>query len=95
MLTLRIQHEVLNYEGWKKAFESDPLKRAESGVKSHRISRLAENPNHVLIELEFDSIADAETMLERLKELWKKVEGKVMTDPKARIIEVVEDKKYQ
>jgi hypothetical protein len=94
MIILQIEHPVPNYDGWKKAFDSDPLKRAESGVISHRVSRLTDNPNYVIIELGFLKYKDAETMLERLKELWKQVDGKVMMNPKSRVIEVIEQKNY-
>lgn len=33
MLILQIEHKVPNYEGWKKAFDSDPISRKKSGVK--------------------------------------------------------------
>jgi len=94
MIILQIEHPVPDFDGWKKAFESDPLNRAESGVKSHRVLRPTDKPNYVLIELEFSSQAEAEQMLERLKGLWNKVEGKVMMNPQSRIVEVVESIQY-
>ena len=43
-----------------------------------------------MVELEFEDIATAEAMLESLKKLWQVVEGKVMTNPKTRLLEQVE-----
>lgn len=94
MIILQIEHPVPNYDGWKKAFDSDPMERARSGVKSYRITSPVDNKNYVLIELSFEEREKAESMLERLKELWKQVEGKVMMNPQARIIEVLETKNY-
>jgi len=94
MIILQIEHPVPDFDGWKKAFESDPLNRAESGVKSHRVLRPTDKPNYVLIELEFSSQTEAEQMLERLKGLWNEVVGKVIMNPQARIVEVVESIQY-
>ena len=94
MHILRIEHPVPTFEGWKKAFDSDPLKREESGVRRYRIYRPAGDPNHVGVDLEFDTARDAEAMLGRLQELWKGVQGKVMNDPHAKLIEVIESRQY-
>lgn len=39
MITLQIEHEVRDFATWKEAFDSDPLDRSASGVRSFRISR--------------------------------------------------------
>lgn len=94
MIILQIEHRVPDFNGWKKVFESDPLDRAASGVKSHRVSVVVDKTNYVIIELEFDKLSNAEQMLERLKALWSQVDGKIMISPQTRIIEVVENKIY-
>ena len=94
MLILQIEHPVPDFGGWKKAFDSDPLNRKQSGVKRYRISRAIGNPKYVVIDLEFDNLKDAEGMNEALKKLWGRVEGKVMTNPQSRIIETIESIEY-
>lgn len=94
MFILYIEHPVPNYEGWKKAFENDPLKRQESGVKSYRIMKPLDKNDNVIIELEFDNLADAENMLEKLKGLWNQVEGKIMSNPVSRIMQVKDEYTY-
>ena len=94
MTILQIEHSVPNFEGWKKAFDSDPMNRKQSGVKSYKIFTQIDNPNYVVIQLEFENTAEAEAMLTGLEKLWNQVEGKVMTNAKARIIEFVEGKEY-
>ena len=42
----------------------------------------------------FDSAGQAEAMLVTLRELWGRVEGRIMTDPQARIVETVESREY-
>lgn len=94
MHILRIEHPVPSFEGWKKAFDNDPLKRQQSGVRRYRIYRPVGDPNHVGVDLEFDESTDADAMLSRLRELWSRVQGKVIDDPRAQIIEVIEAREY-
>ncbi len=75
MIILQIEHPVPNFDGWKKAFDSDPINRKQSGVRRYKISRQADNPNYVIVDLEFDNIKDAETALAALQKLWNRVEG--------------------
>lgn len=94
MTILQIEHQVPNYDGWKKAFDSDPIDRKKSSVKRYRIYRLTDDPNYVVIDLEFDNLNNAQMALVALKNLWSKVEGTVMVNPKTRILDVVDFKEY-
>jgi hypothetical protein len=87
---LRIEHPVPDFERWRVAFENDPLDRRKAGVRRYRILRAIDEPHHVLVDLEFETRPEAETMLTALRSLWGRVEGKVMTAPKGRIVEVVQ-----
>jgi len=95
MQILQIEHPVPDYDGWKRAFDSDPVKRKQSGVQRYKILRPVDDSKYVIIELEFDSAKETENFLGALRNLWKDAEGKVMNNPKARIIEVVEDKELR
>ena len=90
MTVLHIEHPVPNYDGWKKAFDSDPMNRKNSGVKKYRVYRSVSEPNHVAIDLEFADYESAENMLGALEILWQKVEGTIITGPKARLYEIIE-----
>jgi ribosomal protein L35AE/L33A len=90
MYMLRIEHPVPDYEGWKKAFDSDPVGRRKMGVLRHQIHRPVDNPQYVMIDLELNSREQAEALLAALRNVWARVEGQVMTNPTARIVEVVE-----
>jgi len=94
MYILRIEHPVPSYEGWKQAFDSDPVGREKSGVRYYQILRPVDNPNYVLIDLEFDTVAQAEALLAAMREVWGRVEGTIMTNPKAQIVEAMETKAY-
>ena len=88
MTILRIEHPVPDFERWKQAFDSDPVGRAQSGVRRYRILRSVDDPSYVMIDLELDDPEAAAALLARLRELWSGVD--VMRDPWARIAEVVE-----
>jgi hypothetical protein len=91
MVVLQIEHPVPSFEGWKQAFDSDPVGRKKSRVRRYRILRPVDDPNFAIIELEFDSVSDAEALLAGLRQLWARVEGTVMMNPQARIVEMVEE----
>jgi hypothetical protein len=93
MYVLRIEHAVPSYEGWKRAFDADPMGRVKSGVRAHRVYRAVDDPSYVLIDLEFDTAEEAETMLAGLRRLWGNVT--VMRDPRARVVELSEDRAYE
>ncbi len=61
-------------------------------MRRYRILRGVDDPNYVMIDLEFDSSSVAETFLVGLQELWSRVD--VMRDPKALLVEIVESKEY-
>jgi hypothetical protein len=90
MPILRIEHPVPNFESWKQAFDSDPVDRRKSGVRRYKIMRSVDDPNYVLIDLEFDTQAEAEGLLAAMRQVWRGVEGTIMTNPQARIVETVE-----
>jgi ribosomal protein L35AE/L33A len=90
MVMVRIEHPVPDFEGWKKAFDSDPVNRKKSGVRRYRILRPVDDPRYVMIDLELDTRKQAEELLAALRVLWGQVEGKVMTNARARIVEAVE-----
>ena len=93
MIVIHIEHPVSSFEGWRKAFDADPIDRKSSGVKNYKLYRSTSNPNYVAIDLEFDDLLSAESALKKLQALWNQVEGTVMTGPKAQIFEVVESAK--
>ena len=94
MVILRIEHPVPDYPTWKRAFDSDPAGREQSGVRRYYIMRALDDPNVVMIDLEFDTQGEAEALLTAMREVWGRVAGTVMRDPQARIVEVVESKVY-
>ena len=94
MYALCIEHPVPSYEKWKQAFDSDPVGREKMRVRRYQILRPVDNPNYVMIQLEFDTASDADTLLNAMRTVWSRVEGAIMTNPKAQIVEILEAKEY-
>ena len=94
MYMLRIEHPVPNYDGWKQAFDSDPVGREKWGVRRYQILRPIDDPNFVMIDLEFDTVGQAEALLAAMRAVWGRVEGTIMMTPQSRIVEAVETREY-
>lgn len=94
MYMLRIEHPVPNFERWKEAFDNDPVGRKKLGVRRYQILRAVDDPNYVMIDLEFDTVSQAEALLAAMRVVWGRVEGTIMMNPQSRIVEAVETKAY-
>ena len=90
MPTVRIEHSVPNYEMWKAVFDSDPADRKGSGVRSYEVLRAQDDPNYVLVDLDFETLGDAEKFLRSMELLWEGPGKAVMQNPRSRIAESVE-----
>ena len=95
MSILRIEHPVRDFEAWKETFDSDPFGREQSGIRRYRVLRAIDDPNYVMVDLEFDSSSEAEAFGAALCGLWRRVEAEgLIGSPRARIVEAVESKEY-
>jgi hypothetical protein len=93
MHILHIEHDASpDYDTWKQAFDSDPLGRQESGVRRYWVSRAIDDPNHVMIDLMFDTEDEAERFHASLRDMWQQTD--VMRNPRARTVEAVEMKEF-
>ena len=94
MPILHIEHQVADFDAWKRnGFDADPIGRAKAGVRRHRVSRAADDHNHVMVELEFDTMVEAEAMQGALQNLWRNPLVSIGS-PTVRIVEIVENKDY-
>jgi hypothetical protein len=105
--TLKIEHPIVDFETWRRAFDRDPVGREASGVRGYRIFRPADDPKYVLVDLDFDGPAEARAFLEKLEVVWSTVElspglarapsgpGGAALNPRARILTEVEARTYR
>lgn len=96
MTILHIEHPIRDFDTWKKAFESDPAGRERGGVRRYHVLRPIDDPNYVIIDLDFDSSRAAEAFLAAMREVWRSPTAALALSgsPQTRIIEVVESKEY-
>lgn len=59
MPTLHIQHPITDFATWASAFQRFADARSQAGVRSHRVQRPVDDPNYVVIDLDFDSTDEA------------------------------------
>lgn len=90
MVTLRIEHKIANYDGWKKAFDSDPINRKQSGVKRYRVYRPADDELFIVIDLDFDNLKQAQSTQVALTRIFGNIDGKIIFGPQTRILTIVE-----
>ncbi len=96
MPTLQLEHAIKDFAMWKAAFDRDPIDRGGLGVRRHRVFRPLDDPNYVVVELEFDTTTEAQVCDVALRELWnsRQAAPALIGAPRVRIIEAVEDHEY-
>ena len=93
MPTLHIEHPISDFTTWKAAFDRFAAVRMQSGVRSHRIQQPVGDPRYVVIDLDFDSAAEAAGFLEFLKtRVWTSIENSpaLAGDPRTAILQPVQ-----
>lgn len=97
MVIVQMEHPISSFAAWKAAFDADPVRREESGVRRYRIVRPMDDPNFVAVDLQFDDAPHAEAFRDALEVLWKSPQAMALFDggtPRVRIVEDVESREY-
>lgn len=68
MATLRIEHEIHDYESWQEAFDSFAGARTKAGVRSFAVRQPMDDPKYLMLDLEFATIGQAEAFATFLHE---------------------------
>ena len=55
MTTLHIEHPITDYSTWRTAFDRFEPARQAAGVTGQRIRRPVDDPNYIVVTLDFDS----------------------------------------
>jgi hypothetical protein len=92
MTTLRIEHAIHDYEIWQKAFESFAEVRANAGVRSFAIRQPVDDPQYLMLDLEFDTAGQAEAFARFLHQhVWSSPASSpaLAGAPQTRILDLV------
>lgn len=91
MATVHIEHPIRDFETWKAAFDRDPADRRGSGVQRYSIQQPVDDPNYVVIDLDFASLAEAEAFLVTMRRVWDSPQAApaLAGAPQARIMNTV------
>jgi hypothetical protein len=68
MATLHIEHPVTDFATWNAAFARFAGQREQAGVRQQRILQPVDDPAYVVVDLDFDTVAEAEKFLGFLQE---------------------------
>lgn len=63
MTTLHIEHAISDFGVWSAAFERFADVRTKFGVRGQRVQRPVDDPNYVVLDLDFDTPDDASRFL--------------------------------
>ena len=68
MPTLHIEHAITDLETWLSAFNGFAAARRQAGVRSELIQQPVDNAHHIVVDLTFGTVEEAESFLRFLKE---------------------------
>lgn len=63
MATLHIEHPITDFGTWNAAFARFASARQQAGVRQQRVQQPVDDPAYVVIDLDFDTVAEAERFL--------------------------------
>jgi hypothetical protein len=92
MATLHIEHPITSFTDWEAAFKRFAAMRARAGVRRQQVQRPVDDAHYVVVDLDFDTVEEAEGFLSVLKErVWSSRESSpaLAGDPQTRILETV------
>jgi hypothetical protein len=93
MVTVRIEHPITSFERWKEAFDRDPVDRRGSGVRRYQILRPVDDPEFIMIDLDFDTRTEATSFVSAMRRVWASPQAAPALggSPRATIAEAVDE----
>lgn len=92
MATLHIEHPINDLKTWLTAFGKFAEARQKGGVRAHRIYQPIDDDKYILIDLDFDTVDEAERFKRFLElNVWSSQEASpgLAGSPQARVLERV------
>ena len=94
MTTIHIENTLHDYDSWKSAFDKFDRARADNGVRSYRIRRHADDPQQIVIDLDFEDRSTAEAFKGFLAKVWAspQSEAELVSHSEPLLLETVEER---
>jgi hypothetical protein len=93
MATLHIEHPITDYPTWKAAFDRFADARRQAGVRAHRVQRPVDDDAYIVVDLDFDTAAQAAGFLAFLRaNVWSSPNAApaLAGTPMARVLEIAD-----
>ena len=90
MATLHIEHPITDFGTWNAAFARFAGARQHAGVREQRVLQPVDDPAYVVVDLDFDTVGEAERFLGFLRaNVWAVTENApaLAGEPQTRILE--------
>ena len=90
MTTLLIEHSISDFTTWYDAFARFAARRREGGVVREQIMQPVDDPNYVVVELEFTTLDQAQRFQRFLEtQVWSTAANSpaLVGSPQARILD--------
>ena len=91
MPALHIEHAISDFDVWQQAFSRFDQARKQAGVTSHQVRRPVDDSKLVVIDLNFDTVEQAERFRNFLREnVWSSSANSpaLVGPPEAKILEL-------
>jgi hypothetical protein len=94
MATLHVENTVRDFDEWKAVFDKFDRFRAEKNLRSYRLARQVDDPNKIVIDMDFDTVEDATEFRGALEQIWRTPQSQQqLVDHSApRLYDVVEQR---
>ena len=93
MVTLHIEHRIIDYVTWRAAFDGFAAARAQAGAFGEHVARPVDDPRYIVIALDFESAPQAVAFRDFLEaHVWSSPTASPGLDghPRTMILEPVE-----
>jgi hypothetical protein len=93
MATLHIEHEISDLQVWLGAFRQFDEARRNAGVTAQRVSQPQDDTHHIVVQLDFPSVEQAEGFKAFLETvIWSSPDNApaLVGTPRARVLMPVE-----
>lgn len=92
MVDILIKHTVEDYDAWKPGFDDHDSTREEYGQLGYELYRVSDDPNAIVIMMEWDSVENAQRFLEESDVKEKMAELGVIGEPEIYFLDSIESR---